>query len=47
LRIYYAEDGETIVLLLGGGQKDSQAHDIDTAKSRLKDYLARKEQENG
>ncbi len=47
LRIYYAEDGEDIVLLFGGGAKDSQSRDIENAQSRLKDYLTRKEQGDG
>lgn len=47
LRIYFYEDGEDMVVLLGGGQKDSQARDIETARKRLVDYLARKEQEDG
>lgn len=47
LRIYFAEDGDDIILLLGGGQKDSQTRDIENARNRLVDYLARKERENG
>lgn len=31
-RIYFAEDGDTIVILLSGGDKSSQVKDIATAK---------------
>lgn len=43
-RIYFAEDGDTIVVLLYGGDKKSQTKDI--AKSRVywKDYLKQKEE---
>ena len=44
LRVYFAEDGDEIILLLGGGQKDSQTRDIENASNRLVDYLTRKEQ---
>lgn len=47
LRVYYAKDGEQIILLLGGGAKDSQSRDIENARNRLADYEMRKEQENG
>lgn len=36
-RVYYALRGEELVLLLGGGDKDSQARDIARAKDMLKD----------
>lgn len=41
-RIYFAKDGEELILLLGGGTKKGQQKDIDTAKDRWKDYKARK-----
>lgn len=47
LRIYFAEDGDEIIILLGGGQKDNHSRDIENARNRLADYLVRKEQENG
>ncbi len=37
LRVYYALDGENLVVLLGGGDKSSQDKDIEEAK-----YLWRK-----
>lgn len=37
-RIYYGWDGETIVILLGGGSKRTQAADIKAAKARWKKY---------
>ncbi len=37
-RVYYAWDGLTIVVLLCGGDKSSQHHDIETAKIFWKDY---------
>jgi len=38
-RVYYGEDGPTIVVLLCGGDKKSQNKDIDHAKAYWKDYL--------
>jgi len=38
LRIYFAMDSETIVLLLCGGDKSTQAHDIVKAKTYWIDY---------
>jgi len=37
-RIYFGEDGDDIVILLCGGDKDSQKKDIPTAKKYWKDY---------
>lgn len=37
-RVYYAEDGEKIVLLLCGGDKQSQEKDIESAKTYWKEY---------
>ena len=39
-RIYIGQDGDTIVLLLGG-YKDTQPGDIETAKKYWRDYRAR------
>ena len=37
-RVYYAQDGKRIVVLLCGGDKRSQASDIRNAKEYWKDY---------
>lgn len=37
-RVYFAEDGPKIVLLLVGGDKITQAKDIKTAKGYWRDY---------
>jgi putative addiction module killer protein len=42
-RIYFGKDGETLVILVGGGTKRHQQRDIDAAKICWKDYKARKE----
>jgi putative addiction module killer protein len=44
-RIYFAEDGNKIVLLLCGGDKGSQAKDITKAQEYLKNYKAAKSKE--
>lgn len=41
-RVYLARDGETLVVLFGGGTKASQNKDIAQAKKLLADYKARK-----
>jgi putative addiction module killer protein len=43
-RIYLAKDGETLIILFGGGTKRGQQHDIDKAKVLLAEYKARKKQ---
>lgn len=40
-RIYFAQDGDKIILLLCGGDKGSQGGDIRTAKTYLEDYKRR------
>ena len=37
-RVYFGEDGDTIVILLCGGDKDSQPKDIENAKIYWKEY---------
>ena len=41
-RVYFAKDGETVLLLLGGGTKQRQQHAIETAKERWVAYRRRK-----
>jgi putative addiction module killer protein len=41
-RIYLAKDGETLIVLFGGGTKRGQQRDIDKAKELLTEYKARK-----
>ena len=41
LRIYFGLDGETLVVLLAGGDKSSQARDIELAHLYWKDYVRR------
>lgn len=40
-RVYYAHDGTTVILLLCGGTKRTQANDIEKARAYWKDYKAR------
>lgn len=37
-RIYFAEQGETVVILLCGGDKSTQPKDIESAKNYWKEY---------
>ncbi len=41
-RVYFALDGPTLVLLLGGGDKKTQPRDIPAAQAAWADYKARK-----
>ena len=41
-RIYLAKDGETLIVLFGGGTKRGQQRDIEQAKALLAEYKARK-----
>lgn len=41
-RIYYLMDGETMVILLCGGDKSTQPRDIEQAREFAADYLRRK-----
>ena len=44
-RIYFGKDGDTLVILLGGGTKKRQQKDIVSAKILWKEYKRRKRQE--
>lgn len=41
-RIYLGQDGDTLVVLLGGGTKKGQSTDIRRAQQRWQDYKSRK-----
>jgi putative addiction module killer protein len=41
-RVYCGQDGKTLVLLLCGGSKQTQAKDIERAHDYWKDYKARR-----
>ena len=41
-RIYLAKDGDTLIVLFGGGTKRGQQRDIDRAKALLAEYKVRK-----
>ena len=41
-RIYLAKDGDTLLVLFGGGTKRGQQKDIDRAKALHAEYKARK-----
>jgi putative addiction module killer protein len=40
-RVYYGQEGKTLILLLCGGDKSTQAKDIETAHAYWKDHKAR------
>ena len=44
-RIYFGRDGDTLIILLGGGTKSRQHRDIENAKASWQDYRRRKRQE--
>jgi putative addiction module killer protein len=43
-RVYFGQDGETLVILLAGGTKKRQNQDIQQAQRRWADYPQRKNQ---
>jgi putative addiction module killer protein len=44
-RVYFGKDGERLVIVLGGGSKKRQQHDINTALARWQDYKRRKKED--
>lgn len=40
-RVYFGEDGKTLILLLCGGDKSTQSRDIERAKANWQDYKQR------
>jgi putative addiction module killer protein len=44
-RVYFGRDGDTLVLLLGGGSKKRQQADIVDAHERWADYKRRKQEQ--
>lgn len=44
-RVYFGKDGDTLVILLGGGTKKRQPRDIALAHERWADYKQRKTRE--
>jgi len=45
-RVYFGKDGETLVILLGGGTKKRQQRDIDQASVYWQEYKQRKREES-
>ena len=41
------KDGDTVIILLGGGTKKRQQSDIETARGLWREYSRRKRQETG
>jgi putative addiction module killer protein len=41
-RVYFAKDGDALIILLGGGTKQRQQVDIERAKTLWAEYRARK-----
>lgn len=44
-RIYFGKEGDTLIVLLGGGTKKSQQQDIETARELWREYKQRKRRE--
>ena len=44
-RIYFGRDGDTLIILLGGGTKTRQHRDIENARASWQEYRRRKRQE--
>jgi putative addiction module killer protein len=43
-RVYFAKDGDQVVILLAGGTKKRQEDDIEAAQARWEDYKKRKKE---
>ena len=44
-RVYFGRDGDTLLVLLGGGTKDRQQNDLEDARDLWQEYKRRKQQE--
>ena len=44
-RVYFGRDGDTLIVLLGGGTKARQQRDIEDARELWQEYRRRKQQE--
>jgi putative addiction module killer protein len=44
-RVYFGNDGQTLVILLAGGTKARQQKDIETARLRWQDFRRRRREE--
>ena len=44
-RVYFGRDGDTLIILLGGGTKTRQNRDIENARVLWQEYRRRKRQE--
>ena len=44
-RVYFGRDGDTLIVLLGGGAKVRQQRDIEDARELWQEYKRRKQQE--
>ncbi len=44
-RVYFGRDGDTIIVLLGGGTKSRQQDDIEAARDLWQEYKHRRQQE--
>ena len=44
-RVYFGKDGDTLIILLGGGTKKRQQREIEAAQDLWREYKRRKRQE--
>ena len=44
-RVYFGMDGDTLIILLGGGTKKRQSNDVEAAQDLWREYKQRKRQE--